>query len=291
MRAIIYASVVALIAFPTFSLANISMPKNTIPIYSDKIISKRLADMPSPIDIKWSKALKHDLNGYVIRGRKSTENILGKAAIYFPIFEKYMIEYGLPLELKYLSVIESRLRPTVVSHVGAGGLWQLMPGTAKKYGLKINKYVDERFDPQKSTEAAMKHLSYLYQRFGNWKLAIAAYNCGSGRMDRAIRKADSYEYDALKKHLPKETTDYVRRFTAASYALHYYLFHDLHPRYPDYNIQMTESKRVYKRRSFRQIASETGIAAEIIKKLNPSYLQEIIPGSEKGNYLLLPVLG
>jgi len=291
MRAFFYSIVVVFLVMPFSLQANIRMPENTIPIYSDKVLKDRLFSMPSPIKVMWNASVKHQVNGYMIRGRKSTETILGKSSIYFPIFDEYLEKYGLPKELKYLSVIESRLRPTVVSHAGAGGLWQLMPRTAKRHGLKITNYVDERFDPIKSTEAAMKHLTKLYDQFENWTLAIAAYNCGSGRMNSSIKKANSKNFQKVRKYLPKETQMYVKRFMAASYAMHYYLFHDLHPRFPDYDVQLTAPNVVYDRRSFRQISKETGVTIDVLKTLNPSYLKEIIPTNQAGNYLILPIVG
>ena len=163
-----------------------------------------------------------------------------------------------------------------------------MPKTAKMYGLTINKYIDERFDPYRATEAAMQHLTHLYGRFENWTLVIAAYNCGEGRMNKAIKKAKSRDFRRVRKYLPKETRKYVSRYISAVYIMNNYIFHDMHPAYPDYNLQLTKTVKVFIRKTFQQIAKDTGYGLEVIQTLNPGYKLEIILPTSGGSHLVLP---
>ncbi len=264
-----------------------SSPKK-VPTYSKEEILSRLEDQNSPVDVRWNAEIKRSIKDYTVKGRRSAEVILGRSAIYFPMFNENLEKHGLPKDLKYMSVIESLLDPKAVSPVGAAGLWQFMPATARRFGLKIDNYVDERYDPYKSTVAAMRYLKTLHNRFDDWTLAIAAYNCGEGCVEKAIKKGASRDFWKLRKHLPKETARYVSRFIAASYVMNNYIFHDLKPAYPDYNLQLTKSVKVYKRKSFDEISKETGYSLEIIKRLNPSYKLEIIPPTAEGSYLVLP---
>lgn len=258
---------------------------------SNKNILSRLHSLEEVIEVKIDKRVRHFIGGYLERGRKSTEHILGRSSIYFPIIEEYLRLYHVPDQIKYLAVVESGLKPTITSKVGAAGLWQLMPSTAKQYGLRINSYVDERLDVHRSTEVAVRYLSELYARYDDWALAIAAYNCGPGRVDRALKKSKRYTFKSVKKRLPKETQRYVEKFIAVNYAINNYLFYDLHPKYPDYNIQMTHVNKIYKKQSFQQIAKKSGISIDVIRKLNPSYIKNIIPHNKRGYYLILPQIG
>jgi len=262
-----------------------------VPTYSKEEILSRLESQGCPVDIRWTAEVKRSIKSYTVRGRRSAEIVLGRSAIYFPMFNAKIKEYGLPEDLKYMSVIESHLDPKAVSPAGAAGLWQFMPQTGRMYGLKIDNYVDERHDPIKSTDAAMRYLKALHNRFDDWTLAIAAYNCGEGCVEKAIKKGGTRDFWKLKKHLPKETQKYISRFIAASYVMDNYIFHDLHPDYPDYDLQLTKAVKVYKRKSFKKISEETGYSLEIIKLLNPSYKREIIPPTAEGSYLVLPKVG
>lgn len=259
--------------------------------FSKKTIETQLNAIPICVDYKVDKALLKKIKSYTLLARNKTERTLGRTLQYFPIFEEMLKKYGLPEDLKGLAMIESAYRPTAESAVGASGLWQFMPKTAKQYGIEINDYVDERNNPYKSTEAAMKHLSKQYDRFGNWTLAIAAYNCGSGRMRSAIKKAKSRKYDKLKKYLPEETRKYVIKYVAANYVLNYYLFYDLTPQYPDYNYYVTEVVHLTNYSNFKNIQDEMGIAMNVLEKLNPAYEKGIIPPSKQGNYVILPKIG
>ncbi len=265
--------------------------KAAIPTYSKEEILDRLESQPCAVSVQWNTDIKKSIKDYTIRGRKSAEVILGRSSIYFPMFDETLKKYGLPHDLKYISVIESLLDPKAISPVGASGLWQFMPATARQYGLVIDNYVDERFDPHKSTDAAMRYLKALHKRFDDWTLALAAYNCGEGCVEKAIKKGETRDFWELRKHLPQETSRYISRFIAANYVMNNYIFHDLQPAYPDYDLQMTKAVKVFKRKSFEEISKETGYSLEIIKKLNPSYKMEIIPPTAEGSYLILPKIG
>lgn len=243
------------------------------------------------MDVQVNKYVKKYIGSYLVRGRVSTQRILGNATIYFPIYEEYLAENNLPDELKYLSVIESRLNPNAISPTGAVGLWQFMKPTARQYGLKIDDYVDERKDVYRSTEAALKYLKKLHHQFGDWSLAIAAYNCGPGRVRQSIRKAGTKDLDKVSKYLPKETLRYLDRFVAANYAFKNYHFYNLRPSYPDYTLQFTQVQKIHKRYSFAKLAQLTGIDKAVIAQLNPSYHKGIIPPNYGGYNLVLPTIG
>ncbi|MEL6865923.1 MAG: lytic transglycosylase domain-containing protein [Bacteroidota bacterium] len=268
-----------------------SKKRYKVPRYSSKTIRDRVNILQKEIDLVYNSSVRRYIHSYVLRGRKGSELILGRSAIYFPIFDEYIEKYQMPPALRCLAIVESALEPKAKSPVGAAGLWQFMPKTARLYGLKINNYVDERYDTHKATDAAIRYLADLYQMYQNWTLAIAAYNCGPGRLDKAIRKARSRRFHKIKRHLPKETQQYVLKFAAVNYLMNYYFFHDLRPEYPDYTLQMTHTTRVYKRTSLKSVAQETGIPFEVILQLNPTYKKKIIPPSAQGYLLVLPRLG
>lgn len=248
----------------------------------------RVQSLNTIVQPKYTTAVEGYIKGYTMRNREKSERILGRAAKYFPMFEKYLKEAGLPDDLKYLSVVESALVPKALSRVGAGGLWQFMPATGASYGLKMDRYVDDRSCPHKSTQAAMKHLASLYKRFQNWELAMAAYNSGGGRVNRAIKMARSKNFWKVQKYLPRETRNYVPAFIAATYLYKYYNAHELSPIYPDLDLQLTESMRIYEYLSFQQIEEVTGLSRYMLEELNPSYDRGFIPSSINGNYLTLP---
>ena len=254
-------------------------------------IKNRFKSLPQLVHFNNASRVKKFVSSYTHSGRNVSRNIIGNSFIYFPIFDYYLEKYSLPEQLKYLAVIESGLNPTISSHVGARGLWQLMPKTARKYGLVIDDYVDERCDPHKSTDAAFQHLAHLYDDFGNWELAIAAYNCGGGRVRKAIRKGKSRNFWKIKRFLPKETQDYLVKFLAAQYMMNYYHLYDIHPNYKDYDVSMTESILIYKYTTFKELSEKTGIPTQKIAKLNPSYTKDVVLKSKKGSYIILPIIG
>ncbi|MBK7409251.1 MAG: transglycosylase SLT domain-containing protein [Saprospirales bacterium] len=257
-------------------------------ILVEEEVKTRLESMPCLVQPKYNAAVRAYVSNYLVRNRENSERILGRAVLYFPLFEKYLEANHMPSGLKFLPVLESALNPKAVSRVGATGLWQFMESTGKIYGLDVNWTVDERSDPEKSTIAAIQHLGELYQRFDSWELALAAYNSGAGRVSRAIKRSRSKNFWKLQRYLPKETRNYVPAFIAATYLMQYYYYHQLNPSYPSLDLQFTESMQVEDYISFFRVAQITGIPLEIIELLNPSYPRGYIPANEKGNSIVLP---
>ncbi|NJL76936.1 MAG: lytic transglycosylase domain-containing protein [Saprospiraceae bacterium] len=194
---------------------------------------------------RYTVIVKGYLKNYLLWNRPKAERIIGRSVLYFPIFEEYIKKYNMPEDLKYLSVVESALDPVAMSRVGALGLWQFMPETGLEVGLKINKYIDERQDPRKSTDAAMRYLRQQYRHFGSWELALAAYNGGSGRVSRAIKRGRSKNFWTIRKYLPTETANYVPAFIAACYVGHHFEEHGIKPTLPELDYQITETITVY----------------------------------------------
>jgi len=259
------------------------------PEYDEKAVIARLERLENDIvPPQYNDIVKSYIKTYTERRREAAQRILGRSVMYFPMFEKYLKEHNLPTDLKYLSVVESALDPVAVSRAGAVGLWQFMPATARWLGLDINNSVDERCDPHKSTDTALKYLNSLHKRFGNWELAIAAYNGGGGRVSRAMKRARSKDFWAIRRYLPRETSNYVPAFIAAYYLMHYFEEHKLAPEYPDLDLQLTKTIQVFDRYTFVEIAQITELPLETIEALNPAYRKHFLPESTKGNYLTLP---
>ena len=262
--------------------------EDVVPFYSDEDVRMRLRKIASCIIPRYTIEVKSYINTYTLKNREKTEAMLGKAVMYFPIFHKYIKEYGFPEAIKYLSVTESALNPTAVSSAKAVGLWQFMSITAKEYGLQINQFVDERCDPHLSTDAAMHYLKNQYKRFGDWTLAIAAYNSGGGSVSRAIRRGRSKNFWKIRKYLPRETRNYVPAYIAAAYLLQNYEKHNLNPLYPEMDLQLTSAVKVYEALDFNEISIITGLSLETIRTLNPAYLRDYIPASSNGRFVILP---
>jgi membrane-bound lytic murein transglycosylase D len=222
---------------------------------------------------------------YMGAGGVSTERMLGRANVYFPIFEYYLAKHGLPESLKYLAVAESMLVPGVTSSAQAAGLWQLMPATAREMGLRVDGVIDERMDLHRSTEAAVLMLKDLHEQFGDWPLALAAYNSGGGRVRRAIRKAGSRDYERLSAYLPRETRRYVAAYVAAAYAVTYHDDHGLVP----VELPGTASMRIYGHLRLSRLAREARIHPATLQRLNPVFKQGYIPDHPEGYRLRVPL--
>ncbi len=268
--------------------------EKTIPHWTaedDALVEDRLQMMISPVELNFDSHAREYVQSYTTNGYKGTEKMLGKSELYFPIFEEYLREYNLPQQLKYLPMIESKLNPHARSSAGAVGLWQFMPETGKELGLTIGTYTDERKDPNKSTEAAVRHLKRMHDNFGSWELAIAAYNCGAGNVRKAIRQSGSKEYSKLKRFLPRETQRYLPRFVAASYIAENFHFHGLRPKQLEQTLSMTSTVKLYSSITFNKVASLSGVPLADVQKLNPAYNRGVIPATKKGHYLILPEIG
>lgn len=260
-----------------------------IPVFSDSVYSERIADMndQSPFEYVYNAQVRQFIDLYSVRKRKLTARILGLAQIYFPLFEEQLDRFNMPLELKYLAVIESALNPVATSPVGAKGLWQFMYGTGKVYGLTVSTYVDDRFDPYKSTIAACEHLTDLYDIYGNWSLALAAYNSGAGNVNKAIRRSGGLKnFWAIYKYLPRETASYVPAFIAASYVMNYAAEHKIQPVDPGILYYEVDTVTVRRPLTFAQISEMLNIPMDEIIFLNPAFKQRIIPATAETPYKL-----
>lgn len=201
--------------------------------------------------------------------------IIGLSVYYFPLFEAKLAQYGLPLELKYLAVVESALNPRAGSWAGAKGLWQFMPATGNQMGIKENHYVNIFFDPVGNTDAAARYLKSLYKEFGDWNLAISAYNCGSGNVRKAIRKAGSRSYWQVRPYLPAETRAYVPSFIAVNYMFNFYKEHNIKPTYFKYSFFDLKMIKMEKTTTFKELGKQFNYS--LLKFANPQFLTETIP--------------
>lgn len=251
---------------------------------------RRLAALPTVIEMPYNQIVRSYIDRYTKQGRAQVSALLGLSLYYMPIFEQALEEAGLPLELKYLPVIESGLNPNAVSKHGAAGLWQFMLGTAKGLGLEVNSLVDERRDPYVSSERAVAYLKDLYTAYGDWSLAIAAYNCGPGTVNKAIRRAGgdpkSHDFWSIYSYLPAETRGYVPMFIAANYVMNYYPQHNISPVLPVKPLIM-DTIQVNERIHFNQISKVIDIPVEELRILNPQFRADVIPGSADAAYTLI----
>jgi membrane-bound lytic murein transglycosylase D len=256
---------------------------------SDSICKLRLSKMPCLMEMPYNSTVRSFIDLYTVRKRRQVEYMLGMSEYYFPLFDQVLGANNLPLELKYLSIIESALNTTIVSHMGAAGLWQLMIGTGRMYGLEINTLVDERLSPVKASNAAAHFLKDLYSIYGDWHLVIAAYNCGPGNVNKAIRRAGGKrDYWAIYPYLPRETRGYVPIFIAANYSIHYSAEHKMCPAVVNMPA-ITDTIIVHQRIHLEQIATVLNLPIEEIRLLNAQYRKDIIPGNIKPYSLCLPL--
>lgn len=256
----------------------------------DSVFVDRLQSMMSPIPMVYNDQVRRFIELYVVKRRYLVQRMLGLSNYYFPLFERVLEAHDMPLELKYMAIIESALNPNALSRVGASGLWQFMYYTGKRYGLDVTSYVDERRDPVKATEAAAVFLRDLYNMYGDWHLAIAAYNCGPGNVNRAIARSGGHkDFWKIYYNLPKETRGYVPAFIAAAYAMNYAQEHNIYASESE-AIQPTDTVMIYQPLHFNQVTSVIGVQTDLIRQLNPQYKHDVVPAIEGKTYsLVLPV--
>lgn len=247
-----------------------------------------LERLPAVMELPYNSIVQRFIDKYATSLRRSVGFMLGAANFYMPIFEDALDAHGLPLELRYLPVIESGLNPKAKSRVGAMGLWQFMISTGRQYGLEVTSLVDERCDPYKASHAAARYLSDLYKRYGDWNLVIAAYNCGPSNVDKAIaRSGGTKDYWTIYPYLPAETRGYVPAFIAANYIMNFYCRHGITPMRTEHPV-VCDTAMISQNLHFTQIAELTGLDIEAIRSLNPQYRTDIIPGAQRPSCLSLP---
>ncbi|MBR6495178.1 MAG: lytic transglycosylase domain-containing protein, partial [Prevotella sp.] len=241
------------------------------PEYDREVYIERLQQLPTVIEMPYNDIVRQFIDRYSGRLRRSVSIMLGQQNFYMPIFEQALETYGLPLELRYLPIIESALKPNAVSRVGAAGLWQFMIATGKQYGLEVTSLVDERRDPIKSSNAAARYLKTLYKIFGDWHLVIAAYNCGPENVNKAVHRAGGVkDYWHIYPYLPAETRGYVPAFIAANYIMNYYCEHNICPMLSSLPAK-TDTLVLNRDVHFEQIAGVLGVDVKLIEELNPQY--------------------
>lgn len=263
--------------------------EDEVPQYDDSVYMQRIQTLAyeTTIPLTFNAHVKSFIDLYANRRRQQSCRMLGLSYVYFPMFEEYLSRYNLPLELKYLAMVESALNPTAGSKAGAKGLWQFMRGTGSEYGLRVSTLVDERFDPEKETEAACQYLQSLYARYEDWFLVLAAYNSGPGTVNKAILRARGVKnYWAIWPYLPAETRGYVPAFIAVTYVMNYAAEHNLYPTNPGLLMHGTDTVTVRNRLEFDQINEFIGVPMTDLTFFNPQYTKGIIPGTKEYPYEL-----
>jgi len=257
------------------------LPTDTLKARLEALSSK------TPFNVEYNPSLESVIKSYLKNRRELLERLMGLSEFYFPMFEKELDKYDIPLELKYLAVIESALKPRAKSRVGATGLWQFMFATGKMYGLNVSSYVDERSDPIKSTDAASKYLAKLYEIFGDWDLALAAYNSGPGNVTKAIRRSGGYQnYWNIRPFLPRETAGYLPAFLATMYIFEYAEEHGFKKQKPDFRYMETDTILIKQMITLDQVSELLDVPIEELQFLNPSYKLDIIPYIKGEDYVL-----
>lgn len=259
----------------------VDLPRDTLVARLKKL------DAKTPFQVAYNPVLEKVIHSYLKRHKKSMENLMALSTYYFPMFEQGLDKHNIPLEIKYLAIVESTLNPRARSRMGATGLWQFMFSTGKMHGLDVSSYVDERMDPVMSTDAAATYLSTLYRMFGDWDLVLASYNSGPGNVSKAIRRSGgATDYWELRPYLPRETAGYVPAFLATMYVFEYAEEHGFQIPHPNITFFETDTIRTKRMLTFEQISEITGVEKELLQFLNPSYKLDIIPHIEGKNYSL-----
>ena len=262
-----------------------------VPAYDERIYAERLAilDHRTPFSLTYNRTVQAYIDLYAQKRREQTSRMLGLAELYFPVFEEALDRHDMPMELKYLAVVESALNPAARSRAGATGLWQFMTGTGKLYGLHVDSYVDERHDVYKSTEAACRYLKDLHGIFGDWELALAAYNCGPGNVNKAIRRSGGKrDYWEVYAWLPRETRGYVPAFIAVNYIMAHAADHNLYPVAPTYCAYEMDTVQVCYPLELADLAKATGTTAELLQELNPTFKRGLVPDPDQPVALYVP---
>jgi membrane-bound lytic murein transglycosylase D len=260
-----------------------------VPTYDPQTIADRLYGLPTIIPMDYNAEVQRYIEVYAERKRDLTARVLGLSRVYFPIFEEALDREGMPIELKYLSVVESALNPHAVSRVGATGLWQFMLSTGRMYDLDVNSFVDERKDPYRSTEAALRYLKGSYKEFGDWLLAIASYNCGPGNVRKAIhRSGGKRTFWEIMPYLPRETRGYVPAFIAVNYVFNYASEHNLYPVYVDFTLNQDTLHLRQMDITLAEIAKLTGADVDELRYLNPELKLDRVPFSNETYLLRVP---
>jgi membrane-bound lytic murein transglycosylase D len=258
---------------------------------ADSLVKARLALFDQSImEHRFDKSVKRRIENYVGNWSHATARVLARSARFFPIFEEQLAAKGMPLGLKYVTIQESALRPYATSHAGAGGLWQLMPGTAREHGLTVEDYLDERLDPELGCAAGLEYLQIQYNRYEDWALALAAYNCGPGNVNKALRRAGgkNKSYWQIRRHLPRETRNYLPNIIAAAYVMAFHHLHDVPAAPMDLDLQITEAITVERKLSLHRVIQVTGLRPDVVIELNAQYLKGYLPGLSGGHRLRLP---
>lgn len=284
----------SVLAFENFFDNFVDIEADDFPMHGelpDSVYEARLRMILSPVPLPYNHIVKKYIINYTERNRGTMRRILGRSQYYFPVIEQELDRAGLPLELRALPIVESALSPAVKSGMGAVGLWQFMLPTGKRYGLEITSFIDERCDPKASTRAATAFLSDLYNMYGDWLLALAAYNCGPGNVSKALKKAgdEARSFWDIYPYLPKETRGYVPSFIAVTYAYYYHRQHDLSPNSSPLPLA-TDTVRIDRVMHFEQVCSTIGTPVETIRSLNPHFTRDIVPAVGGKSYpLVLPL--
>jgi membrane-bound lytic murein transglycosylase D len=259
--------------------------------YPDLFFEYRIAELNinTPVELDYNEAVRYYIDLYTVHRREEFARIIGLSELYFPFFDEMLAKYNLPLELKYLTIVESGLNPLAVSKSGAVGLWQFLLNTGRLFDLEINSYIDERRDPFRSTEAACRYLTYLYNTFNDWQLVLSSYNGGPGDVRKAIERSNgAVNYWEIRPYLSEQAQNYVPAFMAVTYLMNYYREHQITPIPPPYHYRDLDTLRISYYLTFSQISGMLDIPVEQLRFLNPVYKMDVVPEMSEPAILVLP---